>query len=336
MIVEAIRRLLDGEDLGRETARAVMQQIMGGEATDAQIGAYLIALRCKGETAEEIAGSAELMRQKATPVPSSRQPLVDTCGTGGDGAGTFNISTTVAFVAAGAGLAVAKHGNRAVSSKSGSADVLKELGVNVEADATAVGRCIDEVGIGFLFAPMLHGAMKHAIGPRREIGARTVFNVLGPLTNPAGARRQLIGVYDPKLTETLARVLHSLGAERAFVVHGLDGLDEITLTGPTRVSELADAAVSTYEISPEQFGMRPCAAADLEGGDAAANAAILSEILDGAAGPRRDVVLLNAAAAIAAGGLAGDLAAGLDRARESIDSGKARAALEGLKRASHA
>ena len=336
MIVEAIRRLLDGEDLGRETARAVMQQIMGGEATDAQIGAYLVALRCKGETAEEIAGSAELMRQKATPVPSSREPLVDTCGTGGDGAGTFNISTTVAFVAAGAGLAVAKHGNRAVSSKSGSADVLKELGVNVEADAAAVGRCIDEVGIGFLFAPMLHGAMKHAIGPRREIGARTVFNVLGPLTNPAGARRQLIGVYDPALTEPLAQVLHSLGAERAYVVHGSDGLDEITLTGPTRVSELDGGQVSTYEIAPEQFGMQPCAAADLEGGDAAANAAILRDILGGAAGPRRDVVLLNAAAAVAAGGLAEDLAGGLGLARQSIDGGKALEALEGLKRASHA
>jgi anthranilate phosphoribosyltransferase len=335
MISEAIKHLLENRDLDRDTARGAMQQIMGGQATDAQIGAYLIALRCKGETAEEIAGSAELMRQKATPVPTSRHPLVDTCGTGGDGSGTFNISTTVAFVAAGAGLAVAKHGNRAVSSQSGSADVLKELGVNIEADTATVGHCIDTAGIGFLFAPMLHGAMKHAIGPRREIGVRTIFNVLGPLTNPAGATRQLIGVYAPGLTETLAHVLKALGSERAFVVHGSDGLDEITLTGPTQVSELAPEGVLTYQISPEQFGLDRCSADDLVGGDATANAAILTEILAGSTGPRRDVVLLNAGAAITAGGLADDLADGIDLARQAIDNGKARQTLEDLKRVSH-
>lgn len=337
MITEAIQQLLEGRDIGRDTARAVMQQIMEGEATDAQIGAYLIALRLKGETADEIAGSAELMRQKATPVKTSRQPLVDTCGTGGDGSGTFNISTAVAFVVAGAGLAVAKHGNRSISSQCGSADVLKELGVDIAIGPDRVGRCIDEAGIGFLFAPALHGAMKHAIGPRREIGVRTVFNALGPLTNPAGAGRQLIGVYAPGLTEALARVLGTLGSQRAFVVHGSDGLDEITLTGPSRVSRLdEDGAVSTFELAPEDLGLQRCQAADLKGGDPARNAALLIEVLDGAAGPRRDVVLLNAAAAIVAGGLEDELAGGLERARQALDSGRARQALEDLKRVSNA
>ena len=336
MIQQAIQNLIEQRDLSQDEARQVMEQIMSGEATDAQIGAFLIALRCKGETVDEIAGCAQVMRDKATPIQTSRAPVVDTCGTGGDGSGTFNISTTVAFVAAGAGLCVAKHGNRAMSSKCGSADVLNALGVNIEADAAKVGQCLDEVGIGFLFAPMLHGAMKYAIGPRREIGTRTVFNVLGPLTNPAGARRQLIGVYDGELTDKLTDVLKGLGSERAFVVHGSDGLDEITLTGSTRVSELNDGAVSTYEIKPEDFGLQTAGADALQGGDAEENAQILSQVLQGEEGPRRDVVLLNAAAAIAAAGGAQTLAEGVEKAREAIDSGRAYETLENLKRVSAA
>jgi anthranilate phosphoribosyltransferase len=336
MIREVIQKLIAGKDLGREEARAVMDQIMSGGATDAQIGAFLIALRIKGETVDEIAGCAQGMREKATPIKTSRSGLIDTCGTGGDGSGTFNISTTVAFVACGAGLAVAKHGNRSISSQCGSADVLGELGVNIEAPPEKVGECIDEVGIGFLFAIYLHGAMKHAIGPRKELATRTVFNALGPLTNPAGAKRQLIGVYASDLTEKVAGVLNELGSERAFVVHGSDGLDEITLTGPTRVSELNGGQISTREISPGDFGLETVAAEALAGGDAAHNAQILREVLDGKQGPQRDVVLLNAAAAIAAGGLAEDMAAGIAIARESIDSGKARQALDRLVEVSNA
>ena len=336
MIREVIQKLIAGKDLGREEARAVMDQIMSGGATDAQIGAFLIALRIKGETVDEIAGCAQGMREKATPIKTSRRGLIDTCGTGGDGSGTFNISTTVAFVACGAGLAVAKHGNRSISSQCGSADVLGELGVNIEAPPEKVGECIDEVGIGFLFAIYLHGAMKHAIGPRKELATRTVFNALGPLTNPAGAKRQLIGVYASDLTDKVAGVLNELGSERALVVHGSDGLDEITLTGPTRVSELNGGQISTREISPGDFGLETVAAEALAGGDAAHNAQILREVLDGKQGPQRDVVLLNAAAAIAAGGLAEDMAAGIAIARESIDSGKARQALDRLVEVSNA
>jgi anthranilate phosphoribosyltransferase len=334
VIQQAIQHLIERRDLSQDEAQQVMNQIMSGEATDAQIGAFLIALRCKGETVDEIAGCAQVMRQKATPIHTERQPIVDTCGTGGDGSGTFNISTTVAFVAAGAGLCVAKHGNRAMSSKSGSADVLLALGVNIEADAAKVGQCLDEVGIGFLFAPMLHGAMKYAIGPRREIGTRTVFNVLGPLTNPAGARRQLIGVYAAELTEKLAGVLQGLGSERAFVVHGSDGLDEITLTGTTQISELNDGTISTYQVNPGDFGLQTAPAGALQGGDAAENAQILLQVLQGEEGPRRDVVLLNAAAAIAAGGGAETLAEGVEKARQAIDSGQAHETLENLKRLS--
>ena len=334
MIQQAIQHLIERRDLNQDEAQQVMNQIMSGEATDAQIGAFLIALRCKGETVDEIAGCAQVMRQKATPIHTERQPIVDTCGTGGDGSGTFNISTTVAFVAAGAGLCVAKHGNRAMSSKCGSADVLLALGVNIEADAAKVGQCLDEVGIGFLFAPMLHGAMKYAIGPRREIGTRTVFNVLGPLTNPAGARRQLIGVYAAELTEKLAGVLQGLGSERAFIVHGSDGLDEITLTGPTQISELNDGTISTYEVNPEDFGLQTAPASALQGGDAEENAQLLLQVLQGEEGPRRDVVLLNAAAAIAAGGGAKTLAEGVEKARQAIDSGRAHETLENLKRLS--
>ncbi len=336
MIQEAVQDLIAGADLDRVKARAVMDQIMSGGATDAQIGAFLVALRIKGETVDEIVGCAEGMREKATPIKTSRTNLIDTCGTGGDGSGTFNISTTVAFVACGAGSAVAKHGNRSISSECGSADVLAELGVNIEASPEKVGQCIDEVGIGFLFAVALHGAMKYAIGPRKELAVRTVFNALGPLTNPAGAKRQLIGVYDGDLTDKVAGVLNELGSQRAFVVHGSDGLDEITLTGPTKLSELNGGQVTTREVSPGDFGLQTVAPEALSGGDAPHNAQILRAVLDGEQGPRRDVVLLNAAAAIAAGGLVGDMAAGIDVARESIDSGKARQALDRLVAVSNA
>ena len=336
MIREAIKDLIAGADLGRAKTRAAMDQIMSGQATNAQIGAFLVALRIKGETIDEIAGCAEVMREKATPIATARPDLIDTCGTGGDDSGTFNISTAVAFVACGAGLAVAKHGNRSISSQCGSADVLDALGVNVEASPEKVGECIDQVGIGFLFAVALHGGMKHAIGPRRELGTRTVFNVLGPLTNPAGAKRQLLGVYDGALTATLAAVLGQLGSERALVVHGSDGLDEITLTGPTQVSELRDGQVSTRQIEPGDFGLQTAPAAALQGGDAAYNARILRAVLDGREGPQRDVVLLNAAAAIVVGGLAEDMTAGLELARAAIDSGRARQALERLVEVSNA
>ena len=326
----AIQQLLDGVDLDRDSARGAMDQIMSGEATDAQIGAFLIALRCKGETVTEVAGFAEAMREKATPISGGRGTKIDTCGTGGDASGTFNISTTVAFVAAGAGLCVAKHGNRAMSSRCGSADVLLELGVNIEAGPGKVSECLDEAGIGFLFAPLLHGAMKHAIGPRREIGTRTVFNILGPLTNPAGARRQLLGVFEASLTGKLAGVLQMLGSERAYVVHGSDGLDEITSTGPSQVTELKNGAMKTFEITPDCFGFETATAADLQGGTAADNAAILRSVLEGKPGPARDVVVMNAAAAVAAGDLAEDLPSGAAVAEESIASGAALAALEKL------
>lgn len=330
MIQQAIAHLIAGQDLDRTTAHGVMEQIMSGGATDAQIGGFLMALRAKGETVDEIAGFAEVMRAKSTPIQGGGQPMIDTCGTGGDASGTFNISTTVAFVAAGAGCVVAKHGNRAMSSQCGSADVLAELGVNVEASPDTVTNCLDEARIGFLFAPALHGAMKHAIGPRKELGTRTVFNVLGPLTNPAGAKRQLIGVFAPELTELMAGVLGALGSTRAFVVHGSDGLDEITLTGPSQVSELADGKVMTKDISPTDFGIDLAPAAALKGGDLQQNAAILTAVLDGGTGPCTDVVVLNAAAAITAAGLASNMADGVDKARVSLSSGQARQALDKL------
>ena len=329
-IQEAIAKVIEGADLSRGEMTDVMNQIMSGEATDAQIGAFLIALRVKGECVDEIAGAASVMREKATPIATKHDVIVDTCGTGGDHSGTFNISTTAAFVAAGAGLCVAKHGNRAATSQSGSADVLSALGVNIEASPETVSRCLDDVGIGFLFAISLHGAMKYAIGPRREIGARTIFNALGPLSNPAGAKRQVVGVYSAALTETLAGVLATLGSERAFVVHGSDGLDEMTLTGPTRVSELKAGSVSTYDVSPGDFGLAQAPADALKGGDADYNAEITRSILNGEEGPRRDIVLLNAAAAIVAGDKARDLNEGVQVAAEVIDSGKALEKLEGL------
>jgi len=331
MIREAISKVIDNQDLTQEEAIDAMNEIMSGEATPAQIACFITALRMKGETVDEITGCARVMREKATRIIPKSELLVDTCGTGGDISHTFNISTTAAFVAAGAGLKIAKHGNRSVSSKCGSADLLKELGVNIEADQNTVTRCIDEIGIGFLFAPMLHPAMKHAIGPRREIGIRTIFNILGPLTNPAGAMFQVMGVYDPSLTETLAKVLKNLGSKHVFVVHG-DGLDEITNTGITHISELVAGEVQSYTIVPEKFGIPKADKSTLTGGSAEENAQITMSILKGEKGPRRDIVLLNSAAAILAGDMATTLKEGIQIAAESIDSGKALEKLELLRK----
>ncbi|MBI5136548.1 MAG: anthranilate phosphoribosyltransferase [Nitrospirae bacterium] len=329
-ITEAIARIIEREDLSASEAAEVMTQIMTGGATPAQIGAYLVALRMKGETVDEIVGSARIMRDMATPVRVNDPLVVDTCGTGGDKSGTFNISTTVAFVVAGAGVTVAKHGNRSVSSRSGSADVLQALGVNLELAPPKVEDCVNEIGVGFLFAPLFHGAMKHAIGPRREIGVRTLFNVLGPLTNPAGAGMQVLGVYDRALTDILAQVLVKLGSRHCFVVHGSDGLDEITTTGPSFVAEGKGGVVDSYTIRPEDFGITRVGAPAIAGGDAAHNAAITRAILAGEAGPRRDIVLLNAAPALVAAGKAATLTDGIAVAAEAIDSGAAEDKLAAL------
>jgi anthranilate phosphoribosyltransferase len=331
MIKEAIAKAVAKTNLTEAEAEAVMREIMQGEATDAQIAAYITALRMKGETVEEITGSARVMREKAVPIRLDAKYQVDTCGTGGDMAHTFKISTTVAFVVAGAGVTVAKHGNRSVSSKSGSADVLQALGVNIEIPSPRVEESLREVGIGFLFAPLMHQAMKYAIGPRREVGIRTIFNVLGPLTNPAKVTSQIMGVYAAELTSPLAQALGKLGAAHAFVVHGMDGLDEITITDRTRVSEFANGAVKDYFIHPSDFGISVGKAQDLRGGDAKDNAAITIEILKGQKGSRRDIVLLNAAAGLAASGKAADLKASIAVAAESIDSGAAMKKLEQLK-----
>jgi anthranilate phosphoribosyltransferase len=330
MIKEAIAKVASKIDLVEVEAESVMREIMQGEATDAQIASYITALRLKGETVEEITGSARVMREKAVPVKLDARYQVDTCGTGGDMAHTFNISTTAAFVVAGAGVTVAKHGNRSVSSKSGSADVLQALGVNIEVPSHKVEACLKEVGIGFLFAPVMHLAMKYAVGPRREIGIRTIFNLLGPLTNPARVKSQIMGVYAAGLTGPLARALGNLGATRAFVVHGMDGLDEITITDKTRVSEFKDGTVQDYDIHPGDFGFSTGKPGDLRGGDAKENADITVEVLRGQKGVRRDIVLLNAAAGIAAAGKAQDLKAGIVLAAESIDSGAALKKLEML------
>ena len=331
MIRAGIQAVVEGRHLTEKEAMEVMTEIMEGEATPAQIAAFLIGLRVKGESVPEITGCARVMRDKATHI---RTPVgsipVDTAGTGGDAAGTFNISTAAAFVAAGAGVVMAKHGNRAASSRCGSADVLEALGVDVSLEPAGVEAAIAEVGIGFLFAPALHGAMRHAIGPRREIGVRTIFNILGPLTNPAHARHQLVGIYDGSLTPVMAEVLNNLGAERAFVVHGRDGLDELTTTGPTTVSELRDGQVETYEVCPDDFGFAPSRPADLKGGDADFNAGLVKGILSGETMPQRDIVLLNAAAAIAAGTPASSIADCIPRARDSLESGRALAKLEQL------
>jgi anthranilate phosphoribosyltransferase len=332
MIKEAISKVVTGVNLTEAEAETVMREIMQGEATDAQIAAYITALRVKGETVEEITGSARVMREKAVHVKLDAPYQVDTCGTGGDLSHTFNISTTAAFVVAGAGVAVAKHGNRSVSSKSGSADVLQALGINIEMPAQRLEDCLNEVGIAFLFAPMMHQAMKYAIGPRREIGIRTIFNVLGPLTNPAGVKAQIMGVYSPDLTTLLAKALGNLGSTRAFVVHGMDGLDEITITERTKVSELKDGSVNDYFVHPSDFDLPAGKAADLKGGDAKENAAITLEVLKGQVGPRRDIVLLNAAAGLLAAGKAKDFRDGIRIAGDAIDSGAALKKLEELKR----
>ena len=321
--------------LQAEEAESVMEQIMNGDASEAQIGAYLMALRMKGETPEEITGSARAMRKKATRVPvtlKEGQDLLDTCGTGGDRSGTFNISTTTAFVSAGAGMPVAKHGNRASTSKSGSADVLAALGVNLELTPEQVGKCVDEIGIGFLFAVKLHPAMQYAIGPRREMRIRTIFNILGPLTNPAGANRQLMGVFASDLTDLLAHVLKNLGSKSAMVVNGYGGLDELTITGPNRISHLhVDGHIQTYELDPMKLGFEGATIQQLQGGTPEDNAQILRGILERKVnGPKRDIVLLNSGAALWAAGKVDSLEKGIDLSRDSIDSGAAVKALDSL------
>jgi len=330
-----IARVLQREDFSRDEAAEAMNIIMSGGATDAQIAAFLIALRVKGETIDEITGSAQVMREKATFIDAGSADVLDTCGTGGDNSGTFNVSTLSALVAAGAGAVVAKHGNRSVSSNCGSADVLKGLGVNIEAPPPVVERCLREANIGFLFAPMLHKAMKYAVGPRREVGVRTIFNILGPLTNPARARRQLMGVFDKKLVGPLARVLGNLGAVHAFVVSSEDGLDEVSTVGPTYVAELRDGKVREYSFDAGDVGVPPATHDDLASGDVATGTRIARDVLAGGAGPTRDMVLVNSAFALVAAGIADSVESGLEVAAQSIDSGRAQAALEALCRISN-
>ncbi len=333
IIKACIAKLVEKKDLSGEEAKQVMADIMSGRCTPSQIGSFLTALRLKGETVEEIAAFAYVMRDKAIKIPvTGSENLIDTCGTGGDAKGTFNISTITAFVAAAAGAKVAKHGNRAASSKCGSADVLEQLGVNLDITPEKAGECIEKIGIGFLFAPKLHAAMKHAIGPRKEIGIRTVFNILGPLTNPAGAAHQLLGVYDSSLTETMASVLRALGCKRALVVHGDDGLDEITTTARTKVSELKDGNVSSYYIDPADMGMESAAIEDLEGGTPEDNAKIALSILKGEKGHKRDIVIINSAAALYVAGIADTIKEGIEKASAIIDSGKALEKLNQLKK----
>ena len=329
-VQDALARLLEGRDLSRAQAREVMGEIMEGKATPAQIGGFLVALRLKGETAAEIAGCAEAMRAHVLAVKPKRDDLVDTAGTGGDGAGTFNISTAAALVAAAAGAAVAKHGNRAVSSSSGSADVLEALGFALELPAERIERSIDELGFGFLFAPSHHPAMRHAAPVRKELAARTVFNVLGPLTNPAGARAQVVGVYSPDLVPTIATVLARLGSRRAFVVHGAGGVDELSPAGPNLVCEVSRGKVRRREIDPKDFGVPRCRPSDLAGGSSGENAETIREIFSGGKGAKREAVLLNAGGAIAAGGHARDLEEGYRAATEALDSGAAGERLEAL------
>lgn len=347
MIKTAIGKAVQKTDLSETEAIEVMTEIMTGQATEAQIAAFITALRMKGETVEEISGCAKVMREHATSIKVrarvvdidredinlDRETIVDTCGTGGDKTKTFNISTATAFVVAGAGVIVAKHGNRAVSSKCGSADVLEKLGINLDCEPAKVEACINEIGIGFLYAPMLHSAMKYAIGPRRQIGIRTIFNILGPLTNPANANAQVLGVYSADLTEKLAHVLKNLGCQRAFVVHGDDSVDEISLTGKTQISELmANGKIKTYKIKPESFGFRRADPKELEGGDADRNAEIIIEILEGKKGPKRDIVMLNAAAALVAAGKAENIKKGILLAERALDMGKALQKFQDLKR----
>ncbi len=346
MLKQAIQKVVSRSDLSEEEMEAAMEVIMTGQATPAQIGAFITALRLKGETIEEITGAARVMRRKATrirvkddqinidrdEINLDLETIIDTCGTGGDGTNTFNVSTTTAFVVAGCGLRVAKHGNRSVSSLCGSADVIESLGVNLDVPPAVVEKCLNQVGIGFLYAPALHGAMKHAIGPRREIGIRTIFNILGPLTNPAGANVQVLGVYEKDLTPVLAEVLGKLGSRSAFVVYGEGSLDEISIAGKTQLSELKDGRVDTYTIEPEDFGLPRANLDDIRGGDAQENAGIILSVLKGEPGARRDIVLLNAAAALVAAGRATDFPDGITQAAEAIDSGRALEKLEGMKR----
>src|SRR5579863_8471264 len=333
MITDALHRIANRrESLSRHEARAVMADVLAAKCTDSQIAAFLVALHMKGETVEEIVGFAEAIRAAATALPSTssvdvsgtgRDALVATCGTGGDASATFNISTATALVVAGAGVRVAKHGNRSVTSKCGSADVIEALGVKIDLPPPRLGACLAEIGIAFLFAPAMHSAMKHVQTARRELLLRTVFNLLGPLTNPANASAQVVGVYSVDLVEKLAEALSMLGLRRAMVVHGLDGLDEITITGPTRIAEVNNGSVRMYEGTPEEFGMKRGSLEDIAGGDAAANAAIIREVLSGQHSPKRDVVLLNAAAALVVAGKAEHLPSAVPLAERSIDSGAA-------------
>ncbi|QEM67966.1 anthranilate phosphoribosyltransferase [Geobacter sp. FeAm09] len=344
MIRKAIAKIVERQDLSEGEMIEVMNQIMSGECTQAQVGSFITALRMKGETVEEIAGAARVMRERATPIRVGRnvlgidrddinidrETILDVVGTGGDGTNTFNISTTVSFVVSACGVKVAKHGNRSVSSACGSADVLEKLGINLDVTPETVEKCIAGIGIGFLFAPALHGAMKYAIGPRREIGIRTIFNILGPLTNPAGADCQVMGVYRADLVEKLAGVLQRLGCKHGFVVCGSDGMDEMTLTGETLVGEVTPAGVRLMTVTPEQVGLARCPMDILKGGDATANAAIVRSVLTGEKGPRRDIVLLNAAYALMAAGKVATPAEGIALAAEAIDSGRAMTQLEKL------
>ena len=330
MFKDHLFRIIRRENLSETEMGEMVGEILSGNATNAQIGAFMGALATKGETFEELAGAARAMRRKAVRIQAGEGVVVDTCGTGGDGLSTFNISTTTAFVVAGAGATVAKHGNRSVSSKCGSADVLEALGVKLDTPAEVVEEAVQEIGIGFLFAPLFHSAMRYAMPARKEIGLRSIFNMLGPLTNPAGANCQLLGVFAPELTEMFAEALRLLGARKAYVVHGHDGLDEISVCAPTRVSELSDGMVRTYDINPETWFGKPADPAALAGGDPEQNAGITKRILKGEGGPMRDVVLLNSAAALAAAGKAADFSAGVELAASVIDSGKAMEKLEAL------
>ena len=334
-IQQAIRAVTERQDLSNAEMQQVMRQIMTGEATPAQIGGFLIGLRMKGETVDEIAAAAAVMRELAAGVKVDGEHVVDIVGTGGDGSNTFNISTTCTFVVAAAGGKVAKHGNRSVSSKSGAADLLEAAGVRLDLDPMQVARCIEEVGVGFMFAPMHHSAMKHAIGPRREMGVRTIFNILGPLTNPAGAPNQLLGVFSRELVEPLARVLQQLGSRHVLVVHAEDGMDEISINAPTQVAELRDGQITGYTIQPEDFGLTRHDTAALAVADASESVAVVRKVLAGESGPARDIVLLNAGAALYAADLADSIAAGIQRAAEVIDNGAAAAKLEALIRVSN-
>ena len=334
MIKEAINMLVNKISLSEAKMAECMKEIMEGKTTEAQIGAFLTALRIKGETVEEITGAARIMREKATTIKAP-EGVLDTCGTGGDMSHTFNISTTTALVVAGAGIPVAKHGNRSVSSQCGSADVLEALGVKIDLSPDKVEKCLFETGFGFLFAPLFHPAMKYAIGPRREMGIRTIFNILGPITNPAGAKRQILGVFADKLTETLAMVLGNLGAVDAMVVHGEDGLDEISISGGTKVSRFKDGEVENFYISPEDFGIRRNKIEYIRGGNKEDNIAITLSILNGEEGPRRDIVLMNSAAALMVAGKTEDFRTGISMAADSIDSGRSLIKFEEVKRVSN-